>query len=449
MTLSVTSGDLNQDGWPDLYVSNDFSTPDYFYLNNKNGTFSEHVKDVFKQIAFYGMGADLADFNNDQLLDLVQLEMMAKDHRRAKANMASMNTSLFWNTVNSGFHYQYMHNMLQMNNGVINDSLPDFSNISKMAGMASTDWSWGALMADLDNDGWKDLYITNGTRREINNRDYFNKIGREYLTKDSMLAKSLAIPSEPIDNFVYKIRATSTFEHANEKWGMVSKGFSNGCTYADLDNDGDLEVIINNIDEEVTVFKNNNTDNKYLAMRFAGPDKNKFGLGVKVTLVHDTVTQFQELTLTRGFQSAVPPQMHFGLAKADKIDRVEVVWPNGAMQVLQWPTNQMLTLNFTEAKDVFKAADKEPAIFYTEKNESIALKHKHSENSYNDFEKEILLPYRTSALGPALAVGDLNQDGLDDFIVGGAAQYEAGVYFQTAGGFQKQDIATLQKDNPV
>ncbi len=174
LSLSATVGDLNKDGWPDLYVSNDFSSPDYMFINNQDGTFSEEVRQSTKNTSFYGMGVDIADFNNDELLDILQVDMTAQNNRRSKANMASMNPNLFWSTVNHGFHYQYMQNSLQMNNGMLRDSLPDFSNISRLAGISSTDWSWGPLIADLDNDGWKDIFISNGTRREINNKDYFD-----------------------------------------------------------------------------------------------------------------------------------------------------------------------------------------------------------------------------------------------------------------------------------
>jgi len=257
LSLSATVGDVNQDGWPDLYISNDFSTPDLFYINNKNGTFTERVRQLTKNTSFYGMGVDIADINNDMLLDIFQVDMTAQDNRRAKANMASMDPLLFWSTVNSGFHYQYMQNSLQINNGnLINDSLPDFSNLSRFAGISSTDWSWGPLIADLDNDGLKDVFIANGTRREINNKDYFGKLEKSRSKNDSLLAKSLAIPSEPIDNFVYQNKGSLNFEKVNRDWGISFEGFTNGSVYVDLDNDGDLEIVTNNIDNKASFFEN-------------------------------------------------------------------------------------------------------------------------------------------------------------------------------------------------
>ncbi len=450
LTLSATVGDINNDNWPDIYISNDFSTPDFLFINNKNGTFTEQVKKTTKQTAFYGMGVDIADFNNDQLLDIIQVDMMAKDNRRSKANMASMDPKLFWSTVNAGFHFQYMQNNLQVNNGIINDSLPDFSNVARLAGISSTDWSWGPLFADLDNDGWKDIFISNGTRREINNRDYFAKIREKGLPKDSLLAKSLAIPSEKIDNFVFKNNKDLTFKTVNEDWGLSFKGFSNGCVYVDLDNDGDLEIVTNNIDDYAAVFENKSSEtNNHITLKFKGSEKNKFGLGVKVLLSADSITQFQEMTLTRGFQSSVAPRLHFGLGKAEKVSTIKVVWADGKEQQLNnVEKNQLLEINYNDAVAVTNEPKKMPAksLFSTVTDTTIVAKHKHKENYYDDFQREVLLPHRTSMFGPGLSVGDLNGDQLDDFVVGGAAHSEAGVYFQTASGFVKQQIADLSKD---
>ena len=452
LTNSATIGDLNNDGWPDIYVSNDFNIPDYLFINNKNGTFSEHIKDLTKQTALYGMGVDIADFNNDQLLDIIQMDMTPGDNRRSKANMASMNSGLFWSTVNAGFGYQYMQNILSLNNGfIVNDSLPEFSNISRLAGVPTTDWSWGPLFADLDNDGWKDIFISNGTRREINNKDFFNALKKQKLSKDSLLAATLAIPSEKIDNFVFKNNGDLTFDKVNEEWGIVYKGFSNGCVYVDLDNDGDLEIVLNNVDDFATVFENTSSNkNNHLTLRFNGPEKNKFGLGVKVTLTADNLTQYQEMTLTRGFQSSVAPQLHFGLGKAEKVDNIKIVWPDRKVQILtNIDNNQFLQIDYANAiKQSNENETKQLAkIFSTEKDSSIAVKHKHVENFHDDFIKEILLPHSTSRFGPGLAVGDLNGDGLEDFIIGGASQNQTGVYFQTLNGFEKQEFKDIAKDS--
>jgi hypothetical protein len=450
LTLSATVGDVNNDNWPDIYVSNDFSTPDYLFINNKNGTFTEQVKNTTKQTAFYGMGVDIADFNNDQLLDIIQVDMMAKNNRRAKANMASMNPKLFWGTVNAGFHYQYMQNNLQMNNGIISDSLPNFSNVARLAGVSSTDWSWGPLFADLDNDGWKDIFISNGTRREINNRDFFAKVGKKKMSKDSLLKKSLAIPSEKIDNFVFKNNGDLTFDTVNIDWGLTYKGFSNGCVYVDLDNDGDLEIVTNNIDDYASIFENKSSEkNNHLTLKFKGADKNRFGLGVKVTLIADSITQFQEMTLTRGFQSSVAPRLHFGLGKADIVEKIKVIWPDGKIQQLtNIDKNQLLEINYNDALLASKEIEnqKSKILFSTIVDTTIVVKHKHSENYYDDFQNEVLLPHKTSMFGPGLSVGDLNGDKLEDFVVGGATQSEAGIYFQTLNGFEKQKIDAIIND---
>ncbi|HFA48121.1 MAG TPA: CRTAC1 family protein, partial [Bacteroidetes bacterium] len=313
LSLSATVGDFNQDGWDDIYVSNDFATPDYFYINNGDGTFTDKIKEATKHTAYFGMGADAADFNNDGLLDILQMDMTPADNRRNKANMASMNIPAFWEIVSMGMHYQYMQNTLQLNNGTDQNGLPHFSDISRLAGMSSTDWSWAALFADLDNDGWKDVFITNGTRRDINNKDYFKKIEKaSYQVKKSFkkLDLTLNMPSEKVGNYAYKNNGDLSFTSIIKDWGLAHEGFTNGAAYADLDNDGDLDMVINNIDEPAIVFKNKTSDlnaGNYLRFKLTGSDKNLFGIGTKILLKNKNQIQYQELTLSRGFQSSVEP----------------------------------------------------------------------------------------------------------------------------------------------
>ena len=437
-SYGVTASDVNNDGWPDLYISSDYSIPDYFYINNGDGTFKEVIKEAVSHSAFYGMGVDIADFNNDGNLDVFQADMDANNNRRQKANMASMNPQLFWETVFSGFHYQYMHNCMQLNTGVVVNNVPQFSNISRLTGTSSTDWSWGPLFADFDNDGNKDLFISNGIRREINNRDFFNTYSKNDKTGYSDLEKSLMIPSEKIDNFIFKNTGNLNFEKANAEWGIEHKGFSNGVVYADLDNDGDLEIITNNIDEPASVFENTSSDiNNFITVKFEGNSANKFGLGNRVYVTTGNQTQLQELTLTRGFQSSVAPKLHFGLHKSATIDELKVVWTDGKIETLKnVNANQHLVFKHSNAAvEVTSNTNKQP-LFETVQNNELPT-HKHVENTFDDFLKQVLLPHKMSQFGPAIAVADVNNDGLDDFFIGGAFDNVASMYLQTQTGFEQ------------
>ncbi len=437
LSLNATAGDFNQDGWQDIYVSNDFATPDLFYFNNGDGTFSEHGKTVTQHTAYFGMGTDAGDLNNDGLLDIIQMDMTPADNQRNKANMASMDIPRFWEMVNYGMHYQYMQNAVQLNNGVLENGLPHFSDIARITGMSSTDWSWAGLLADLDNDGWKDVFVTNGTRRDINNKDYFDKIDKmpySQRKKINQLEKSLNIPSQAVDNYAFKNNGDLTFQSVIKDWGLSFEGFSNGASYADLDNDGDLEMVINNIDAEAIIFKNHTVENgqgNFLRIQLKGSAKNPQGLGTKLTLHLGEQIQYQELTLTRGFQSSVEPIVHFGLGERTKVDKLEVIWQDGKREILEdISANQLLNIYYKNAKNISQKQTASANRLFTNITDKIAINYRHKENNFDDYQYEILLPHRYSMNGPALAVADVNGDGLDDFYVGGAKGHAGVLYLQ-------------------
>jgi len=444
LTLSASIGDFNQDGWPDIYVSNDFTSPDYFYINNKNGTFKDVVKTALKHTSLYGMGADIGDYNNDGLLDIMQLDMTAADNRRLKANMSGMNPSAFWEVVEDGMNYQYMQNSLQLNRGLDQKGNLDFSETSRLAGISTTDWSWSSLFADLNNDGWKDIYISNGSRRDVNNTDYFKKLKKKTQFLKLNINDIKNIPSEKIGNYAFKNNGDLTFSNVSKSWGLNLKGFSNGVAYADLDNDGDLDLVINNLDSIASVYKNNASNNNlihFLRFKLNGPKTNLNGLGSKIKLQNKGKTQFQELYLTRGFQSSVEPIVHFGVGDTKIVDSVTVVWPDGKSQLLRnLKTDKIYTLNYKDAvENQSKVTKKTTKLFKNITSENL-ISFTHQEVKTDDYATQPLLPYSFSNLGPKMAVADVNNDGLEDVFIGNGSGFAGALYLQQNDGTFKLSV---------
>ncbi len=443
--LGVSIGDFNNDLFPDIYVCNDFIGRDYLYINNGDGTFKENAFEALNHISLLSMGADIADIDNDGWQDLFVLDMRPSNNYRRKVNMTMMSQKVFSDLVMLGGHHQYMINTMQLNNG--NGT---FSDIGFLAGVSSTDWSWGPLFVDLDNDGLKDLLITNGMKKNTNDKDfdmYRGKRTKQEFSKqnpnfESMIFELLGnVPEENVMNQVYKNIDGLSFDNNTEKWGITMPSFSSGVAYADLDNDGDMDLIINNVDQKAHVYRNNVTNlngNHYLKIKLNGSLSNLNGIGAKVMIQTGGEKQFLEQYVSRGYQSSVDFTLHFGLGKATLVDNLTVIWPDGKVSKSEnIEVDKMITIDHRSA---FSREAKEDSkqLLFSEVTDTFGLKHLHIENTYNDFEKEVLLPHKMSTLGPALAIGDINQDGLEDFFIGGSMDQEGSLYIQN-------DNATFSK----
>ena len=437
--LGLVIADINDDGYPDIYQANDYSVPDRMYINQGDGTFIDEQKSRTKHVPWFGMGADVADFNNDGFLDIASVDMAAADHIRGKTLMASMDTDLFWGLVTQlNQQYQYMFNTLQVNNG--NGT---FSEIANMTGTAKTDWSWSALFMDVDNDGWKDYLVTNGMRRYALDNDFRIAMEKARQANGGTVPNEMRpelwkmMPEVPLSNLIYHNNGDLSFTDKAEKWDMAHPSYSTGAAYADFDGDGDLDFVMNNTDMEAFMYRNNAneiTGNNYLRLQLLDNGKKANTLNAKVTIYSNgNELQHQELTYTRGYQSAVEEYLHFGLGKTSKVDKIEVRWLDGKMQVLEnVAANQLLKIDKKEA--TAKATKRIPPVesLFSEVDLSkIGVDFQHRENIYDDFKTEILLPHKQSMLGPFIGVSDVNKDGLEDFYIGGAAGQSGVLYLQS------------------
>lgn len=424
--LSVSASDFNNDGWTDLFISNDYDKPDVMYYNKGNGTFKNVIDENLKHISQFSMGTDTGDVNNDGLMDLITLDMAADDHYRSKTNMESMSSEKFYKLVNSGNHYQYMANTLQINNG-----RNSFSDVANFAGIAKTDWSWAGLLVDLDNDGLKDIIISNGVKKDVRNNDFLTGL-YEKLKTDSQdfFSMTKEAPSVPLVNHVYRNKGDLKFEKVAQAWGFNTPSFSSGMAYGDLDNDGDLDIVINNMEASAFVYENKANGN-FLKINFEGSKHNKFGFGAKAVIHHNGKTQTAENTVTRGYLSSIEPGLFFGLGKDIEVSQVEIIWPDGKTNLFEnVSANNNLTVHYSKAKTIQNTKANDQTLLDEVSSASLGLSFIHKENEFDEYKEEILLPHNISQNGPFTSVGDVNNDGLTDIYIGGALGQSGLLYIQ-------------------
>lgn len=452
--LGLSIGDVNNDGWPDVYTGNDYYEKDHLYLNNTDGTFTETSLKSFNHVSTFSMGNDMADINNDGLMDIVSLDMMAEDNYTQKTSMSGMNVANFYKVENLGLHRQYMYNALQVNNGVYPGStIPAFSDVAQMADISSTDWSWAPLLFDMDNDGYKDLFVTNGIKRDFRNNDfsiYLEEKYKENIRKSKVdLAKYVddllnKMPERKKENYLFLNAKDLRFEKLSI---TQPETLSNGAAYADFDNDGDLDIVVNNIDDFALIYRNNAKNTSFLDINLKGPKNNSDGIGARVELKVNGQAYINENYFSRGFQSAMAVPLHFGLGTASKIDTIKVSWPDGKKQRLHnVAINQILDIAYDPFEIDVDLVEKRKGIFQDITDE-FDISFRHTENKYNDFETESLLPHKMSQFGPCLSVADIDGDGLEDFYVGGAKGQSSALFKQSQEGrFVQKQMNVFEKD---
>ncbi|WP_394750354.1 VCBS repeat-containing protein [Spongiimicrobium salis] len=436
--LGVTIGDVNNDTYPDIYVSNDFFEHDYLYINNQDGTFKEDIRNWASHLSLFSMGADMADINNDGKSDIFVTDMLPKDDQRLKNTTTFETYDTYQRKLQNDFYHQYMQNTLQVNLG------NSFSEIAHYSGVSSSDWSWGALLFDMDNDGYRDIYISNGVYHDLTNQDFidfFDDVARQQSaltgTKDKKEAVINAMPSTPIVNYAFKNNQDLTFTDATAIWGFDEPSFSNGAAYGDMDNDGDLDLIVNTVNQELLVYKNNaNTSaNNFIKLSLKGERPNTFGVGSIVEAYMGDKILKQELIPSRGFQSSVEYTMTLGIGSHQKIDSLKVIWPNNKTQSIIEPAiNTRLVLTQTDAKTTYVPKTKSRPTLLQEIKTPLS---KHVEDKHIDFDYEGLISQMLSQEGPAMAVGDVNNDGHEDVFIGAAKGGIASLYLHQGKGSLK------------
>ncbi|OOG71522.1 RNA-binding protein [Algoriphagus sp. A40] len=452
--LGVSVADINGDGWPDIYIGNDYSMPDYLYVNQKNGKFKDEIQSMLDHVSHFSMGNDIADINNDGHLDIFTLDMLPEDNFRQKLLLAPDNFEMFQLNVDRGFYYQYMRNMLHVNAG---DGT--FQEVGQISGISNTDWSWSALFSDLDLDGWKDLYITNGYLRDYNNQDFLKymdnyvRTAGGQLKREDLLNLVKSMSSSNLKNYTFRNRGDITFENVSTSWGLAENGNSNGGAYSDLDNDGDLDLVINNINSPAFLYENlavQKSKGNFLKINLKGEGQNTLGQGSLVKVFSNGKFQVQEQNLYRGFQSSVSPVLVFGLGESLIADSVQVNWPGGKVSIIKdVAANQTLEISQSEAnkKAPFKPAKSETLLISAGKIASPKA------NDVNDFKRQPLLSFEISGNGKAMVSDDFNGDGNPDIFLGGGAGVSGRLFFgQSNGQFGRPDsiafvAASLAEDS--